>query len=306
MLSEKIERYISVRQTLGCKLKDTKRELLAFGKFATQRGDGHITTETSLQWADKASSAYTRSIRLVRITRLAKFLNAEENIHEVVNPLAFKHVYVRPLPYIYSEEEIRSILAATDKLQKNYPLRKQVYKMMIGLIASTGLRASEALNLKIDDISKDGTLRIQKTKFGKSRLVPIHPSVWTVFQQYLVERSKIGSATVDRNVFVSRNDRRIAPSILNRTFRVILLIAGVTGRSNREPRIHDLRHTFATRALQLCGTDRESVAKQFVALATYLGHSDIKHTYWYLSATPDLMESIVDAVEKYLAGRGVQ
>jgi integrase/recombinase XerD len=304
MLTVDIERYISTRQLLGCKFMRAKSELLAFGKIAAARGDDCITKDAVLAWADLAPTAYSRSTRLKRVAALSRFLNVENNIHFVPNPLLSKFVYRRPLPYIYQESEIRSILLATDNLQKNYPLRKAVYKTMLGLIASTGLRASEALNLKFEHIRPDGTLLIKGTKFDKDRYVPLHPTVWEALQMYILERQK--SFPSCDHVFVSRHGKNIAPTTLNYNFRVILTHSNIEPRLQKQPRIHDLRHTFATRTLERCATDRQSITKEFVALSTYLGHSDIRATYWYLSATPDLMDSIVSSVENFLSLGGSQ
>lgn len=304
MFITEIERYISTRQLLGCKFKDQKRELRAFGKFIATRSEDRITKDTTLAWAGLVPTAYSRSTRLRRVAALAKFLNTENNIHFMPSPLLSKHVYVRPLPYIYTDEEIRQILLATNKMQKNYPLRKSIYKTMLGLIASTGLRASEALNLRFEHIGTDGTLLIKGTKFDKDRFVPLHPSVWCVLQSYLIERQK--SFPSCSHVFVSRRGKKISSSILNYTFRNLLKLSGIKTQRKKMPRIHDLRHTFATRALEKCAPDRQSITTQVVALSTYLGHSEIRDTYWYFSATPELMDSIVNSVENFLAQEATQ
>ena len=120
--------------------------------------------------------------------------------------------------------------------------------------------------------------------------------------RYLEVRRRL--AVTDDHVFVSASHRRIASSTVNYTFRRVLRLAGIAPARTRPPRIHDLRHTFATRALERCSTRREAVARHFVALATYLGHADIAHTYWYLEATPELMTDIAAAAEALVAGEG--
>ena len=149
-------------------------------------------------------------------------------------------------------------------------------------------------------IMPDGTLYIRRTKFGKSRLVPLHESVLEKLQNYLILRQN--RPTTDDHVFISAHNTRLASSTVNYTFRGILKIADVAPTRKKRPRIHDLRHTFATRALEKCATDRGSVAKNFVALSTYLGHVDIKQTYWYLEATPDLMNEIAVISEVFAMG----
>ena len=228
MLSDHVERYLTLRRSLGFELRYAARNLHAFVGFATDRGDTHVRATTAVDWAAQASSPWARHVRLRDIVLLARFLHAEDPAHEVP-PARFFHVrLVRQPPYIYTPAEIGQLLAAAAGLRRTYPLRRRVYTTLIGLLAATGLRVSEALDLRLAAIAPD---------------------------------------------------------------------------RQRRPRLLDLRHTFATRSLQQCSTRRESVARHFVALATYLGHADIANTYWYLEATPELMADLATASESLVAGR---
>ncbi len=189
----------------------------------------------------------------------------------------------------HSPEQIAQIVKAARRLRESYPLRRQTYSTLLGLIAATGLRISEALDLRLSDILPEGVLRIQRTKFNKTRLVPLHLTVIEVLNQYLIARCKL--AVIDDHVFLSAEGRRIHHSIVNKTFRRILQFASIVP-GNRHPRIHDLRHTFVTRALEKCATQQKVVSRHFAALATYVGHADIADTYWYLAAAPELMAGI--------------
>jgi integrase/recombinase XerD len=302
MLTAHIERYVALRQTLGFRLRNTARHLRAFARFATAMGDTHIRTSTAIAWATDAPSPSARHIRLRDVTHLARFLHAEDPAHEVPPSGLFPAPKVRPLPYIYAPEEVAQIVAATGRLRRTYPLRREVYSTLFGLIAATGLRVSEALDLRFDDLRPDGVLLIRRTKFGKSRLVPLHPTVADALDRYLGRRRRL--AVTDDHVFLSAGNRRIAASMVNYTFRRVVRLAGVAAGRTPPCRIHDLRHTFATRSLQQCSTSRESVARHFVSLATYLGHTDIVHTYWYLEATPELMTDIATAAEALVAKGG--
>lgn len=301
MLTANIERYLSLRQTQGFKLRDVTRNLLKYARFANGRGDTHITTSSATAWAGAAPSPSARNIRMRQVAHLARFLFAEDSAHEIPSLAHFHHVYVRPLPYIYTKEEISKIIGAVARLQKCYPLRKQVYATLLGLIASTGLRVSEALDLRFDDVLADGVLRIRLTKFGKSRLVPLHLSAIAALGKYLDLRKRI-TTTDDDHVFISAHGRRIASSTVCHNFRLLLKSANIAPGRTWRPRIHDLRHTFATRALEKCATDRKSIARHFVALSTYMGHVDLKSTYWYQEATPELMTEIAAAGERLAMG----
>jgi integrase len=300
MLIALVERYLSLRQTLGFTLRNASRNLRAFAQFAADRGNTHIHAATAMAWASEATSPSARHVRLCDIVHLARFLHAEDPAHEVPsNP--FRAPKCRPQPYIYTPEEIALLVGVAQRLRDTYPLRRQVYATLIGLIASTGLRVSEALDLRFSDLLPEGVLQIRRTKFGKSRLVPLHPTAATALGRYLELRRAL--AVTDDHLFLSAGNRRIGSSMVEYTFRRMRRLAGIAPARTRPPRIHDLRHTVATRALEQCPTGRAAVARHFVALATYLGHTDITHTYWYLEATPELMTDLADAAET-LFGRG--
>jgi integrase/recombinase XerD len=301
MLTAHIDRYVSLRQALGFKLSGVARLLHAFDRFATARGDTHIRRSTAAAWAAEGSSPRRRHIRLREVIHLARFLHAEDTTHEVPPSTLFPASKVRPLPYIYTPEEVTQIVAAAGRLRPSYPLRRDVYTTLFGLIAATGLRISEALDLRFDDLRPDGVLLIRRTKFGKSRLVPLHSTVVDALDRYLERRS--GLAVTDDHLFLSAGNRRISAGVVNPTFRRVVRLAGVAAERSRPCRIHDFRHTFATRSLQQCSMRRESVARHFVSLATYMGHTDITHTYWYLEAAPELMTDIATAAEALMAGR---
>lgn len=302
MLIAHVERYIRLRQTLGYKLRDKSGNLHTFARFAADRGNTHVCVSTALEWAAGAPSAYARHIRLRDVAHLARFLHAEDPAHEIPSDLI--HVpQRRSLPYIYAPEEIAKLIGAARRLRESYPLRRQVYATMLGLIAATGLRISEALDLRLYDVRPDGVLQIRRAKFGKSRLLPLHPTVVTALDSYLEERRR--PAIMDDHVFLSGGNQRIHSTVATYTFRRICRLAGIIPVRKRPPRIHDLRHTFATRVLEQCSMQREAVARHFVALSTYMGHTNIANTYWYLDATPELMTDIAVAAETLIAGEGI-
>jgi integrase/recombinase XerD len=301
MLMAHVEKYILLRQTLGYKLRGKTKNLRAFARFAADKGDTKVCVSTAVDWAGEAPSPHSRHIRLRDVADLARFLHAEDPAHELPSDLL--HVPKRRLlPYIYTPEEIVKLIGAARRLRESYPLRRQVYATMLGLIAATGLRISEALDLRLHDVLPDGVLQIRRAKFGKSRLLPLHPTVVTILGSYLEQRRQL--AVTDDHVFLSPGNQRIHPTLVDYTFRRICRLAGIAPIRTRSPRIHDLRHTFATRVLEQCSTRREAVARHFVALSTYLGHSNIANTYWYLEATPELMTDIATAGETLIAGEG--
>jgi integrase len=301
MLIADAERYLSIRNALGFKLRNAARHFRAFAQFSVGRGDQHVRAATASAWAAAAPSPAARHVRMRDIARLARFLHAEDPRHEVP-PNVFHMRLVRPLPYIYAPEEVARMLEAAGRLKATYPHRRAVYTAFFGLIAATGLRMSEARNLRLDDVSPEGVLRIRKAKFGKSRFVPMHPTTHAAICRYLVVRGRI--ATPDEHLFVSHAGKELSRRAVHETFRLVLRIAGILPIGRRPPRIHDLRHTFATRALQQCATRPGAASRHVVALATYLGHTNVADTYWYLEATPELMVDIAAAAEALIAGQG--
>lgn len=297
MLSADIKRYISLRRALGYKLVGAEKHLLAFACFAAERGESHIRAATALAWlptAAKSPNAMAR--RLGDVILFARFMQAEDPRHEIP-PADIKRVTNRPVPYIYTADEIARILDAAGNLrhQRPNPLRRKLYVMLFGLIAATGMRVSEAAALRLDDIMPDGVLRIRETKFRKSRLVPLHPTVAEALKCYLGARCQLAGES--DWLFPSVEHRQMCLRMVNYTFRCITRRAGIVLERSQQPRIHDLRHTFATRVLEQCGAERGEVARHFVALSTYLGHVSIHNTYWYLQATPEMMVDIAAAAE---------
>jgi integrase/recombinase XerD len=302
MLTGDIERYIALRRSLGFKLQKPSRHLRSFARFATERGERHIHAATAVAWAAAAPTPEARHRWLGYVVRLARFLRAEDPAHEIPPASLFAVPRLRPVPYIYAPDELARILETAGRLrrQKPNPMRRQLYVTLFGLIAATGLRVSEALRLRLGDVLPGGVLHIRETKFNKSRLVPLHKSVVEALERYLDIRRRFAGS--DDHLFLSVKGTALAYTTINYTFRRVLQLASIAPGRTRRPRIHDLRHSFATRVLQQCGTQRDAVARHFVALATYMGHSDIAHTYWYLQATPELMTDIAAAAEALMAG----
>ena len=301
MLSDHVERYLTLRRSLGYKLLNTGRNLQAFARFASDKGDTHVRADTVVQWAAQASTPHARSVRLHDVVLLGHFLNAEDTSHEIPPARYFQVRVVRQPPYIYTPAEIVQLLAAARRLPCSYALRQPVYATLIGLIAATGLRVSEALDLHFDDLLPNAVLRIRRTKFAKSRLVPLHATSVEALTAYLQERQSV--AIADDHLFVTANHRRIPTPTASTTFQKVIRLAGIAPGRQRRPRLADLRHTFATRSLQRCAVRRDSVARHLVALSTYLGHASPAYTYWYLEATPELMADIATAGENLVAGR---
>jgi len=234
------------------------------------------------------------------VIRLARYLRAEDERHEIPPAMFGAERLSRPTPYILTLDQIRAVIQAA--AQSGYhTLRRATYSALFSLLGCTGLRVSEAIRLRYGDLTPDG-LVIRRTKFGKSRLVPLHETAQAGLERYLRQRRPF--APDDDHVFVSLNRTPLRISSIEATVRTAVKRAGLPRRPGRQswPTPHSLRHSFATRALQSCPPGRDAITRHMVALSTYLGHSTPTHTYWYLEATPDLMRDIANDAEQAAMG----
>ncbi len=301
MLSVDITRYIELRRAMGLKFKLQAGLLRHFAAFAEPIGDHCVRTETVLVWAAKAPSAAQRRQRLLVVRRFALEMQAEDDRYEVPSALAFgKAKRERRMPHIYSADEIGRLLHEAGQLTPSDSIRPATYKTLLALIASTGLRISEALALQLADFN-GSTLVIRNTKFRKNRLVPLHATAREGLERYLTRRKHVAGS--DGSFFVSIEGNGLSYSTVYTVFLKLMRSAGLReGPGAPGPCIHDLRHTFAVRALEQCGSSDAEVGRHVLALSTYLGHAHPSDTYWYLQATPKLMESIGLRTESLFQG----
>lgn len=298
MLTQAVDAYLVMRRAAGFKLKTTERYLRYFADFAHARGDTHVQTTSAIEWATQAGTEVERHRRYQCLLQFARFMHIEEPRHEVLPEHVFCGYLPRPTPYLFTDDELHRLIRAAGRLGPPGSLRPHTYKTLFTLLAVTGLRPAEAYALRRDDITHDG-LTIRETKFRKSRLVPIHDSTRTALEHYLEHRNRI--ARDDDHVFVSLAQRPLSSCIVSRMFRQLLLAASLPDRQGR-PRVYDLRHRFATRALETCSDTRDHVGQHMLALTTYLGHAHIRSTYWYLESTPQLMTDIAVQCEDFFCG----
>jgi integrase len=301
MLSQDLDRYIALQRARGLKFTTQSYLLRSFVTFAEAAGDDNVCSGRVLDWAARTTSAMQARNRLFIVRRFAEALTIEDPAHDVPPADAFgRWKFERQMPHIYSAEEVAALMVAARRLGPPGSIRPETMATLIGLLAATGLRVSEALALDMGDITADG-LVIRETKFRKSRLVPLHASVRAALDRYLRRRRKVRGA--GNTLLVGDSGRRPAYVTLCALFLRLGRETGLRGLPGEKgPRMHDLRHTFAVRSLEACNGDRRAVARHMLALATYMGHSDPSHTWWYLQATPALMRHIAEASEALHAG----
>ena len=207
----------------------------------------------------------------------------------------------RPPPHIYTEAEGAALLQQASRLRPEHGLRPATYVAYFALLVSTGLRLSEACLLTTNDVDLvNGVLVIRETKFRKSRLVPLHPSTTEALVRYADRRNGCRAAPRSEYFFRTERSPRLQRHGVEKTFAGIRQRLGWAGHGRtRQPRIHDLRHTFVTRRLLRWCQDGADVDRKILALATYLGHAKVTDTYWYCTAVPELLGSTSQRFERF-------
>jgi len=296
-LFSELDRYLTIRRSLGYDLRTTARILQRFIAFAGQQGADSITTDLFLRWqvAFGHANRQTWSARLGMIRIFAQWLHGIDPKHEVPPRSLIPRRYRRSRPYIYSEDEIRRIIEAAEELPSINGIRALTYATLFGLIAVTGLRVSEAVSLDDSDVDLEtGVLRIRRGKLGKARLVPVSKSALAHLVTYTEERNRLlGSRP--QSFFVSDQATRPSDCSARYNFACVCQKIGLRApqkfnRHGRGPRIHDLRHTFAARTIVNWYRMGLDPGREMIKLSTYLGHLKPEHTYWYIEAVPELLE----------------
>ena len=311
-LHARVEQYLVERRRLGFSGRSEKYPLRSFAKYVQAIGHrGSLTIEVMANWArcdsHGSDDPLTWARRLKKLRTFLRWLQQFEPRTEVPDDSVFGRLPERLSPHIYSDQEIIDLLAAARRLGPAPGLRGAVYETLFGLIASTGMRISEALGLRNDDVDlKYGMLSIHQTKFGKSRQVPLHPSAVEALRRYRWIRDLAGDfAQEDAPLFIgTRGRRRGLPLDSRQVHRVFIALREQLGWRNRgahhAPRIHDLRHTFVVRRILLWQSQGADVDQAMLSLSTYVGHAMVTNTYWYLSAVPELMALAGRRFESYL------
>ena len=292
-----IARYVAMKQKLGYRFTTNAAILRSFARFAEDRNETFIRSETVLQWAlaSTAASPHRRAKQLHTMHAFACWLHAEDTRHEVPPRGAFgSQSYRRSPPHLVSIPDIRKLLTAALSMEPAGTIAPLTWHYMFGLVASTGLRIGEALALTLDDITPDGLI-IRDTKFRKTRMVALHPTTRDALNRYLAARRK--EKTPDEHVFVITTGGPPSGRCTRAVFRKLAEKTGIRKPGARGPTAHSLRHSFAVRSLENLDPEADP-GRHMLALATYLGHAKVSGTYWYLESTPVLLRGIAEAAEQ--------
>lgn len=286
-----VDDYLGVRRALGFKLKREGRLLPQLVAYLERAGAETITTELALAWATQPPDGHPAwwAERMGIVRGFARHLQTLDPATQVPPTGLLPRQARRATPFLYSNAEVVALMEAARELRP--PLRAATYETLVGLLAVTGMRVGEAIRLDRDDLDwTKGLLTVRDTKFGKSRQVPLHPSTVEALATYARLRDQLCPQPIAQSFFVSVVGTRLIYNNVHLTFLELVRLARLQRRTAaRRPRPHDLRHTFAVRTLLDWYRAGLEVEARLPLLSTYLGHFHPRHTYWYLSAAPELM-----------------
>jgi len=301
-LRKAVKDYLTMRRSLGFKLRDMGYNLRHFVSFMEQQRASIITTELALRWAQQPQDVQPAqwAARLSFVRSFARYWSATDPRTEIPPTGLLPYRTKRATPYIYSNDEIQQILKAARNLPPSTGLRPWTYYSLFGLMAVTGMRISEVIRLDHADVDlKQGLLTVWLTKFSKSRLIPLHPSTVKELKRYLHRRDELYPRPLTARFFLSNQGRPLTDCMVRWTFVKLSRQIGLRKVGNSfGPRLHDLRHRFAVTTLLRWYQTGVDVEQRLPMLSTYLGHTHVTDTYWYLSAIPELLALTKDRLEK--------
>lgn len=299
-MTQLLEDYLRVRRALGYKLEGTEALLTQFLGYLREHDADTITIEHALAFATAPEGASPRwhALRLSAIRCFARWAATSDPRVQVPPSRLLPARPTRAHPYIYSEEQIQALLAAADQLRP--AIRAATFHTLIALMAATGIRTGEAIGLDVASLDQSAaTLRVTG-KYGKTRLLPLHPTVLNGLTEYLHTRAQLLPAGTCPALLITASGRRLYPSIVHPTFRALATTARLEPASAAcRPRLHDLRHTFAVTTMLDAYQSGADPAAVLPVLATWLGHTEPSDTYWYLTGTSELLAAAADRLAQH-------
>jgi integrase/recombinase XerD len=300
-LRQALAGYLVVRRSLGYGLARQEKLLGQFITHLEDAGAKTVTTRLALAWATLPGGNQSwHALRLQAVRGFASWLQTIDPSAEVPPAGLLPWRPCRATPYLYSDADVAALMAAAGTLR--FPLRAATYQTLIGLLAVTGMRIGEAIRLDHGDLDlAGGVLTVRQSKFGKSRLLPLHPTTAGALHGYLRLRDHLHPHPNTAAVLVSLAGTRLDYRNVHATWKLLAARAGLQARSpSCRPRIHDLRHSFAVASLLDAYAAGQDAQARLAPLATYLGHVDPAATYWYLSAAPELLALAGQRLEHHL------
>jgi integrase/recombinase XerD len=294
-IRQHVQTYAELREALGFPLGRSVKVIQEFVDYAiTHDGLEPLTTRTVFDWLDRAGeqSKLRPSVKLGIVRQFLSHLSSAVASTEVPETRLLA-AYERPKPFIFTPGEIEALLKAATESPDPDPFHRVTVHTILGLLVCTGLRVSEALNLDRADVmprENPTALYIRETKFHKSRIVPVHPTTARQLSIYAGHRELMGCSQWTPAFFATRHSYRFTYSAISGAFRKLLDGLGLKARNGgNRPTLHSIRHTFVVTRILKWHEEHVDVHARLAHVSTYLGHADFRDTYWYLSATPELL-----------------
>jgi integrase len=302
VLEAHVDDYLRLRRALGFKLKEDGHLLKQFVAYVEAAGATTLSSELAIRWARLPEGVHPNQwAKRLRVARgFASYLQTIDPATEIPPPDVFPVRRQRATPYLFSQQDICRLLQEARSLRR--PLRAASYEALFGLLAVSGMRVGEAIALQREDVDLEaGLITIRKPKHDRARLVPLHPTATEALRRYASERDRLCPHPRSRAFFLSSAGTAVPKSCLGMTFREITTRIGVRTEAVH-PRIHDLRHRFAVQTLIDWERSGIKIDEHIATLSTYLGHVSPADTYWYLSASPELMALAAERVHDRFGG----
>jgi len=292
-LAVHLNNYLTLRRQLGFKLVMPAKLLPNFVRFAEKKRARFITTDVALRWATQPPNIIPaqRANRLGMVRRFAEYLSAFEPRTEIPSKKLLPYQFRRQTPYLYRDDEVLRLIEAARQINPADEIKGVTYATLFGLLAATGMRVGEAVALDRENVDLNHDLiTVRRAKGNKARFVPLHKSTTRELSRYSAVRDRTFPEPISKSFFVSERGTRLLHCTVNRWFLWAACMVGLRKRGERRgPRLHDLRHRFAISMLLTWYRSKTDVEARLPELATYLGHVHVRHTYWYLSAAPELL-----------------
>lgn len=311
-LHDHLDAYLGVRAALGFQMRAERTLLREFVGFVVTHGDGGpVRAQLAVDWACAASARRGRSGAAQRLSMARRFLTyLRATLPETaIPPSGLVATFRRPQPYLMTPPQVSRLIEAAQQSAPRGTLRPSTLATVIGLLASTGLRVGEAIRLTVPDVHLETTpavLHIRETKSHKSRVVPLHPTTVEPLRHYTAIRTTLGYAALSDHVFVSEQGGPLTAGLLRRWFLAVCPLAGLGPTDDgRRPSLRALRHSFAVQRLRLWYQEGREVQTLLPHLSVYLGHVRPQESYWYLTATPELLGAAAERFRAYAAQGGI-
>ena len=305
-ISRQLDEYLDYKHSLGFKLEHEEYVLRNFAAHTLAvKYTGSLTYNIVLDWiASGSGSDKTKGRKLEVIRPFSKYISAFDPEAEIIPSRLFKNVHCRPEPYIYTEIEAITLMDACDSLFSPDGIRSRSVKCILGLLWSTGMRPSEPVNLMIRDIDFEKQLIVvRETKFAKERLIPV---TYSVIQELIIYKDWIegiiGKINPDEHLFRTTAEKPMTEPNLAYAFKTIRNAICAVPKGYTNVRLYDFRHTFACNTILKWLKTGQDVNSLLYTLSTFLGHTKIQDTYWYLSATQDLLNNASSKYEEKFGG----